>query len=392
MSQLPQLPQLPKELAECYGAPYGPASCEHALSDLASRNVHAWCPDGVIDTSKVRRVSAISDIHGDAGWLLFGMQLAGLIVKKQTATRTTYKYVAEGNEDHALVICGDVADDMRGAETDDVRMEGFASERGTGTWNALAFISYLVARKNAKIVVVLGNHEIMNLMGESVVGYKRDATLRQEASREGWTGGMRALLAPVHVAVCAGNVLFMHAEPPIFEGGPSIEERMSVTAFTRSINAKAREEFAAQARFSPLVVASVWGRKLGIEVSPESCARYIKMFPGATLVRGHCPNRPDRIPRDALVFGTRSFGYNNKNGGAVYVASRRSDLQGSDQGSGYPGVVVSCGKGDSFAGSVFRIDCMGSLAFSDEERDRSVVTFVLGVDGSFTVECVVGRR
>ena len=164
-----------------------------------------------------------------------------------------------------------------------------------------------------------------------------------------------------------------------------------MTAFTRSINAKAREEFAAQARFSPLVVASVWGRKLGTDVNQESCARYIEMFPGATLVRGHCANRPDRIPRDALVFGPRSLRYND-NGVEVYAASRRSDLQSSDEGSGYPGVVVSCGKGDSFAGSVFRIDCMGSLAFSDEERDRSVVTFVLGVDGSFTVECVVGRR
>ena len=249
---LPQLPQLPKELRGCYGAPYGPASCEHALSDLAAKNVHGWCPDGVIDTSKVRRVSAISDIHGDAGWLLFGMQLAGLIVKKQTATRTTYKYVAEGNEDHALVICGDVADDKRGAETDDVRMEGFASERGTGTWNALAFISYLVARKNAKIVVVLGNHEIMNLMGEqSVVGYKRDATLRHEASRKGWTGGMRALLAPVHVAVCAGNVLFLHADAPRQTSAPGGLEglvRECNRRFNRSVDVGRRSSSSRQDR------------------------------------------------------------------------------------------------------------------------------------------------
>ena len=63
----------------------------------------------------------------------------------------------------------------------------------------------------------------------------------------------------------------------------------------------------------------------------------------------------------------------------------------TDDGSaGYHGVVVSCGgdAAENFGGSVFRIDCMGSLAFGLEERESSVVAF----DTAGGVYCIVATR
>ncbi len=370
---------LPPELARCYAEPFGP--CERELAQAAEKARSEWCTEGVIDTRKVRVVYATSDLHGDAGWFLHWLVCAGLV----RVSAAGYDWVSPKA---ALVVCGDVADDKRGAAHDDALLErrgfdGFGGvRRGSGTWNALAFISFLVARRGAKIVVVLGNHELMNVLGDpGAAGYKRAVTAEEESRRGGWgpSGGMRALLGEPLVAVCAGKFLFMHAEPPLF--GPNVmfgKPRAPLAEFTVGLNRAARADLA-----DPLVRMAVWGRSLGGSVSPVTCSTFRAFFPDATLVRGHCPNRP-RTPGEA---GGRVFGAKSEVAPAVLarlsgcladarVYTARAPAELSTE-SGYHGVVVSCGadRDGSFGGSVFRIDCMGSLAFGHEERESSVVAF-----------------
>ena len=73
----------------------------------------------------------------------------------------------------------------------------------------------------------------------------------------------------------------------------------------------------------------------------------------------------------------------------VYCASGPRDLGGSERS--YVGVVVSCVRETDadFGGAVFRIDCMGSLAFDISARLCSVVAFVVDTGEVF---CLVGTR
>jgi len=385
---------LPRELARCYARAYTAESCERKLAGLAAIKTERWCKAGVVSTAMIDRVYAVSDVHGDAGLLLHWLVSAGLLV----AEKGRYRWV---NKRHALVICGDVADDSRGdaipdAELERLGFEGFeGAPSGSGTWNALAFVSYLVARCGARIVVVIGNHELMNLAQDPAMDvgkYKRRVTEAQEAARGGWAaeGGMRALLGPLLVAVCAGNLLFMHAEPPLF--GPEVmfgkvHRATCLAEFTSRLNARLRASVD-----DPVVLTAVWGRKLGSGVTEANCETYRAFFPDVTLVRGHCPNREGAAPSvNWRVFGARNVVENTigaDRAARVYFAKRPSEMS---LGAGYHGVVVSCGgdAAETFGGSVFRIDCMGSLAFGLKERESSVVAFDTAGGG---VHCIVATR
>jgi hypothetical protein len=216
---------------------------------------------------------------------------------------------------------------------------------------------------------------------------------------------MRALLGTPLVAACAGRFLFMHAEPPIFgesdAAHPEFGRANCAVEFTRRVNKLARRNLR-----DPQVELALWGRSLGSELAarPRACDTLRLMFPGVTLVRGHCPNRPGtsgpatsglffgaRAERaDAAAHLERASGCAPHPGCKVYSASGPRDLGSSERGS-YVGVVVSCVRETdaSFGGGVFRIDCMGSLAFDISARLCSVVAFDLETGGAF---CLVGTR
>ena len=392
--------KLPPELTRCFGAPAG-TRCELALAERAEYKRRAWCRDGVIDTKQVRVVYAISDVHGDGGFFMYWLVRAGL-------ARLEGAKWAWASASAALVVCGDVADDDRsGGGHDEIRdaalyalnFEGFAgAARGSGTWNVLAFINYLVAECDARIVVVLGNHELMN-MQSAAGGYKRKVSADVEKARGGWLegGGMRDLLGTPLVAACAGKLLFMHAEPPIF-GAQDVQTEFGAAGaaaeFTRRVNALAQKRV-----LDPQVQLAVWGRSLGSELAarPHACGTFRLVMPGVTLVRGHCPNRPS-APAAGLVFGKsadnndlqllrRASGCSEE--ARVYVARGPQDLEDGSARGAYAGVVVSCARGRNFGGAVFRIDCMGSLAFDISARLCSVVAFVVATGEVF---CLVGER
>jgi hypothetical protein len=346
-------------------------------------------------------VYAISDVHGDGGFFMYWLVRAGL-------ARLEGAKWAWASASAALVVCGDVADDDRsGGGHDEIRdaalyalnFEGFAgAARGSGTWNVLAFINYLVAECDARIVVVLGNHELMN-MQSAAGGYKRKVSADVEKARGGWLegGGMRDLLGTPLVAACAGKLLFMHAEPPIF-GAQDVQTEFGAAGaaaeFTRRVNALAQKRV-----LDPQVQLAVWGRSLGSELAsrPHACGTFQLVMPGVTLVRGHCPNRPS-APAAGLVFGKsadnndlqllrRASGCSEE--ARVYVARGPQDLEDGSARGAYAGVVVSCARGRNFGGAVFRIDCMGSLAFDISARLCSVVAFVVATGEVF---CLVGER
>lgn len=392
---------LPPELKRCFGAP-ADTRCERALAARAEARRREWCVDGVIDTGKIRVLYAVSDLHGDGGFFVYWLLRAGLVVPRGSG----YRWVSA---DAGLVVCGDVADDDRsGGGHDEARdaalyaqnFEGFAgAARGSGTWNVLAFINYLVAECDARIVVVLGNHELMNMQG-AAGGYKRKVSADVEEARGGWRagGGMRELLGTPLVAACAGRLLFMHAEPPIF-GESDVQTEFgaadAAAEFTRRANALARERV-----LDPQVELALWGRSLGSELAarPRACGTFRLVMPGVTLVRGHCPNRPG-APADGLFFGSSAddpsaaarlrgaSGCAPHPGCKVYAARGPRDLGGPERA--YVGVVVSCARGRDFGGAVFRIDCMGSLAFDISARLCSVVAFDVR---SGEVFCLVGER
>jgi hypothetical protein len=395
--------KLPSELTDCFRKEAS-TRCERALAKQADAKRREWCVDGVIDTRKIRVVYAISDLHGDGGFFVYWLLRAGLVVLLQSG----YRWVSA---EAALVVCGDVSDDHRSGPASDegrdaalyaANFEGFADTvRGSGTWNVLAFINFLVARCEARIVVVLGNHELMNMQGVANA-YKREVSANVENARGGWgvDGGMRELLGAPLVAACAGRLLFMHAEPPIFgeaDVGALEFGRGEVKAFTRRLNQRAQRSL-----LDPQVELALWGRSLGSELAsrPRACGTFRLMMPGVTLVRGHCPNRPG-APADGLFFGARAdvanaaarlrraSGCAPHPGCKVYAARGPRDLGGSERA--YVGVVVSCAReaDDDFGGAVFRIDCMGSLAFDISARLCSVVAFDVRSGEAF---CLVGER
>jgi hypothetical protein len=393
--------ELPRRLTECFAA--AGTRCERDLARDAEIMRSEWCVDGVIDTSKIRVVYAISDLHGDGGFFMYWLVRAGLIVHDGEKWQWVSAWAA-------LVVCGDVCDDDRSgggsADRDEAlyaaNFEGFAgAAHGSGTWNVLAFINYLVAECGARIVVVLGNHELMNV--QNAAGqYKRKVTSEVEARRGGWVegGGMRDLLGTPLVAVCAKHLLFMHAEPPIFgesDVGPEFGRGAASSAklFTRTVNKLAREDLG-----NKQVELALWGRSLGSELAarPRACGTLRLMMPGVTLVRGHCPNRPG-APAHGMFFGAeppgaaqeleRASGCAPHPGCKVYAASGPRDLGGPERS--YVGVVVSCVRETDadFGGAVFRIDCMGSLAFDISARLCSIVAFDLRTGGAY---CLVGTR
>jgi hypothetical protein len=402
---------LPASLARCFADVTGERAgrkgerCERALAQKAELRRAAWCSEGIIDTGKIKVVYAISDIHGDGGFFMYWLVRSGL------ARYDDEKGWQWTSKKSALVVCGDVSDDYRGGQASDdaallaANFEGFrGAPSGSGTWNVLAFINYLVAECDARIVVVLGNHELMNVKG-AAENYKRKVTSALEEARGGWRagGGMRELLGTPLVAACAGSLLFMHAEPPIYGESDVLTEfggSHAAKEFTLRVNARARDDL-----LDGQVELALWGRSLGSELAsrPRACGTFRLMMPGVTLVRGHCPNRQGAPvpPELGLVFGPRAASQ-AKNAAArlaslsgcapharVYAASGPGDLDDGSARGAYAGVVVSCAHGKTFDGAVFRIDCMGSLAFDISARLCSVVAFDVEKGEVF---CLVGTR
>jgi hypothetical protein len=186
-----------------------------------------------------------------------------------------------------------------GEETKDKKNDG-ANE-----WEVMALLNVLVS-KGARIVWVMGNHELMRMQeassGESGLSrraYQRHVTREYEErrGRAAWSkeGYMARLFGPLRCVVTVGNVVFIHADPVDVRTSAYFDrDREYATAreYAEHVNrvvAKHREN-AFTGTDGQGSISLVWGRRLGHGFKPSKCNDIMPRHIGERtfVVRGHC--------------------------------------------------------------------------------------------------------
>jgi hypothetical protein len=278
------------------------AECDGRLARERQRNKFA--ERACFEWHEVDKVYALSDIHGDARLLLLCLLRIGVI---SDAISLEWK-----GEQSVVVICGDLIDDCRrncansrGRDAPLERRMELGDTDGANEWEVLALLNVLVA-KGARIVWVMGNHELMRMQeasaGSSHRAYQRHVTRDYERRRHGpraavWSkgGDMAQLFGPLRCVVTVGNVLFIHADPVDVRGSMHFEPREGAYATAREyaehVNetvAKHREDaFTGEKKGS---INLVWGRRLGHAYAAEKCHKIMpsQIKQRTFVVRGHC--------------------------------------------------------------------------------------------------------
>ena len=192
-------------------------------ADSADRN--AFAHRAHFEWSEVDDVQVFSDIHGDARLLLRCLLEIGVISDAETLAWTGKRTL--------VVICGDLIDDCRVHCANDrvnrdqpTRRMELGSEPGANEWEVLALLNVLVS-KGARIVWVMGNHELMRMQETNGAGsaeqgrYQRHVTRAYEEKSVGvgaWKQGsqegtMSRLFGVPRCVVTVGDVVFLHADP-----------------------------------------------------------------------------------------------------------------------------------------------------------------------------------
>ena len=408
------------------------AACERTALDAIAGRRDFVDEHGRLALQEGDFVAAISDTHGDYSAFKRALLATGLV---DTSMRWQ-------NERAALVVCGDIVDDLRVGmpdDEDDAERARFLAEhafegpptlgtlgkplRGVGTWRIVMTLNELAAR-GARIVALVGNHEAMRIAGNGYEPYVRRATLRYDAQRDGGDGPAGAwrpesvtrrlfnggrLLA----AASAGDVLFLHADVPreCAKTTPAQAAAEINGALARFVRARddpnaAVYEPEPHASWRPTLEQALWGRTLGTQNNAAACDA-IARFRGL-VVRGHCPTRGKAPPghgvrcfavsaaaRRTLTERTRL----DPPRGAR-VSSPRASYAADDDADTFAGITLSCaaegtvGKaGWTWHGRVLRIDCNASYAFDSGAAPAAVVlTFRYDeltprVDSVFCVAC-----
>ena len=234
------------------------------------------------------RIVAIGDIHGDAQAFLKTLQNADLVDNSATcvddATWT--------GGDTTLVQTGDVLD------------------RGPDEQSCLDMLRKLRAeapRAGGRVVCVLGNHEVMNVLGcASPYVHPAAATAFGPDRRRAFAAGgaLARELADWYVAVVVGDTCFVHAHLPADATETSLDalnlatqqwlrgERAASDAPAALLNTGYNgDSFSVGA---PTLTASpVWGRSLGRRVVPllhcDALRRTLRRLRVARCVVGHTP-------------------------------------------------------------------------------------------------------
>jgi predicted phosphodiesterase len=301
------------EVEQCRDPKKGP-KCDRRIA--RARSTNEFARRASFEWGEVDKVYAMSDIHGDARLLLLSLLRIGVIGDAISLEWTGGLSL--------VVICGDLIDDCRrncaNARGGDAvlsrRMElGEETKENDGAneWEVLALLNVLVA-KGARIVWVMGNHELMRMQeassGESGSrrAYQRHVTRDYEERRlreygkagrttAAWSkeGHMARLFGPLRCVVTVGNVVFIHADP--------VDVRKSVH-FDRDREYATAREYAehvnrvvAMHRDSAFTgtdgrgsMSLVWGRRLGHGFRPGKCNKIMPRHirERTFVVRGHC--------------------------------------------------------------------------------------------------------
>ena len=273
-------------------------------ADSADRN--AFAHRAHFEWSEVDDVQVFSDIHGDARLLLRCLLEIGVISDAETLAWTGKRTL--------VVICGDLIDDCRVHCANDrvnrdqpTRRMELGSEPGANEWEVLALLNVLVS-KGARIVWVMGNHELMRMQETNGAGsaeqgrYQRHVTRAYEEKSVGvgaWKQGsqegtMSRLFGVPRCVVTVGDVVFLHADPVDVRGASGArgdkkkkKKYASARAYAEHVNGLvAKQRHRAFEQNSDLV----WGRTLGNNLDEAKCDRVMPShIDRATfVVRGHC--------------------------------------------------------------------------------------------------------
>lgn len=386
------------EVERCRDPLRGPR-CDRRL--VSARSMNEFARRATFEWSEVDKVYALSDIHGDARLLLLCLLRIGVIGDAASLVWTGGRSV--------VVICGDLIDDCRrncantrgGDAPLSRRMELGETKKSDGAneWEVLALLNVLVA-KGARIVWVMGNHELMRMQeassGESGShrAYQRHVTREYEDTRmraygnvghAAWSkeGHMARLFGPLRCVVTVGNVVFLHADPVDVRGSVYFDrDREYATAreYAEHVNrvvARHRDgAFTGTDRKGSMGL--VWGRRLGHGFKPLKCDQIMpKHIRERTfVVRGHCITGSARHEARGVAIDPRRKKPASKPD--HFIESSRY----SDAGTGAKlGITFGClefadgpvGPGDKsrksgIVSGVARVDCGASASIAANEH------------------------
>lgn len=344
-----------------------------------------WGPEG--DETRVSRVFALSDPHGDARLVLRSLIEIGVVVYKKG------QLVWEGGT-ALVVICGDLIDDCRvhcaheaGADVETRRME-IGSKDGSNEWEVLALLNLLVAN-GARIVWVLGNHEHMRMMEQQEGHYQRHVSRSYEERfmPGAWKsdGTMRRLFGPLRVAVSVGNALFLHADPvaPHFRHGGT-RTYNSVREYVEDVNRLVQSKRGPHGSSSPGYPQGisdrrnsrlVWGRKAGHEYTDDVCAEITRHIRGPVLVvRGHC------VTGDSSRTAGRSIAWNPATRDEHFVSTNEYKKEHETAG-----ITFGCLRFDNgVVSGIARVDCGASASMQIGKDGKHKLMSVLEIETTGT--------
>jgi hypothetical protein len=362
------------------------------IRDRADRN--AFANRAHFEWSEVDEVRVFSDIHGDARLLLRCLIEIGVISDTETLEWTGKRTL--------VVICGDLIDDCRVHCANDrvhpdkpTRRMELGSERGANEWEVLALLNVLVS-KNARIVWVMGNHELMRMQETDEAStergrYQRHVTRAYEETSVGvgaWKreGTMSRLFGVPRCVVTVGDVVFLHADPVDVRGGTKKTKKYpSARAYAEHVNGTvAKHRHRAFQKNSDLV----WGRTLGNNLDESKCD---KIMPShidrpTFVVRGHC------IAGIARSKGARGVTFRPPEGheGHERRARKASDFVSSTDPliKRVPGITFGCLRFDERKGGIVsgvaRVDCGASASIRANDQ-MSVLSIKPTRNGALTL-------
>lgn len=376
--------------------------CDRTLASERSKNEFARRAS--FEWSEVDKVYALSDIHGDARLLLLCLLRIGVIGDAISLKWIGGKCI--------VVICGDLIDDCRrncaNARGGDAplsrRMElgeetGDKKTDGTNEWEVLALLNVLVS-KGARIVWVMGNHELMRMQeassgesGTSRRAYQRHVTREYEEKRRraygkagpaAWSeeGHMAQLFGPLRCVVTVGNVVFIHADPVDVRKSAYFDrdrEYATTREYAEHVNrvvAKHRHEaFTGTDREGSINL--VWGRRLGHGFKPDKCNHIMPKHirERAFVVRGHCITGSARNEARGVTIDPRRKKPASKPNHFI-ESSNYEKLRGSSAKLGITFGCLEFAKRDGvrkrgergIVSGVARVDCGASASIASNEH------------------------
>jgi len=177
------------------------------------------------------KLCVIGDIHADYEAFVFTLKKAGMINNKmEWAGRKTY-----------LVLIGDLVDGK-------TRMGSWKGDSDMKVVNLVEKLMVMANKKGGKVIVLLGNHEFMNMRGN--FSYSGDGGIKEmggESGRKKYFGTkFKKFGKGCYVAVKIGDWIFCHAGiPPEISLLYTIPElnRLSIRYFSNLLKPNEEKQF-----------------------------------------------------------------------------------------------------------------------------------------------------